>query len=188
VILRLDPDNRSTNIAMLVLSHETPSNRPPYVNHARRRVMEQKLAEDAPLIVGAWKLISFEVRREDGDVIRPFGEDAQGSAIFTESGRFSAQAMRPDRPRFVSGDQLKGTADEIKANYEGFISYYGSYEFDAESGAIMLHVEGSLFPNWEGGVQERFFELTGNRLKLSTPPIQWGGGEIVAVLVWERIG
>ncbi len=29
--------------------------------------------------------------------------------------------MRSDRPLFASGDQLKGTTEEIKVNYEGFI-------------------------------------------------------------------
>jgi len=82
----------------------------------------------------------------------------------------------------------KGTPEEIKANYEGVISYFGPYEFDAEEGFVLHHVEGSLFPNWEGQAQKRFFELSGNRLTLSTPPTLWGGGgEIVAVLTWERI-
>jgi hypothetical protein len=150
--------------------------------------MEKKLSENTPPVVGAWKLISFEIRRADGEVTYPFGQNAQGSIIYTDSGRFSGQVMRPDRPRFVSGDQLKGTAEEIRANYEGFISYYGSYEFDAQNGFVIHHVEGSLFPNWEGGPQKRFFELKGNQLELSTPPTLWGGGgEIVGVLVWERI-
>ena len=150
--------------------------------------MEKNLSENAPPIVGAWKLISFEIRTTDGGLTYPFGKSAHGSIIYTGSGRFSAQVMRPDRPRFASGDQLKGTADEIKSNYEGFLSYFGSYEFDAQGSFIIHHVEGSLFPNWEGGPQKRFFELKGNRLKLSTPPTLWGGGgEIVGVLVWERI-
>ncbi len=149
--------------------------------------MEQDLSQNSAPIVGAWKLISFEIRKDDGQVIYPYGEDAQGSIIYTESGRFAAQVARPDRPEIAAGDQMKGTAEEIKANYEGFISYYGPYEFDRENGFVLHHVEGSLFPNWEGQPQKRFFELSGNRLTLSTPPTLWGGGEIVALLVWERV-
>ncbi len=150
--------------------------------------MEQNLSENSVPIIGVWKLISFEIRKADGEVTYPFGENAQGTIIYTESGRFSAQVMRPDRPRFASGDQLKGTTEEVKANYEGFISYYEPYEFDGENGFIIHHVEGSLFPNWQGQGQKRFFELTGNRLELSTPPTLWGGGgEIVGVLLWEQI-
>lgn len=148
--------------------------------------MNQELQERIP-IVGAWKLVSFKIQRENGEVVYPFGKNAQGSVIYTESGRVSAQVMRPDRPRFASGDQLRGTTEEIKANYEGFVSYYGPYEFDRKKGLVIHHMEGSLFPNWEGQRQKRFFELSGNRLKLSTPPTLWGGGEAVAVLLWERI-
>ena len=148
--------------------------------------MNQELQERIP-IIGAWKLISFQIQKENGEVVYPFGKNAQGSLIYTESGRVSAQVMRPNRPQFASGDQLKGTTEEIKANYEGFVSYYGSYKFDRKKGIVIHHMEGSLFPNWEGQRQKRFFELTGNRLKLSTPPTLWGGGEVVAVLLWERI-
>lgn len=138
-------------------------------------------------IIGAWKLLSFEVRNSNGEVTHPFGEDPDGSIIYTESGRFSAQLFRPGRPEFASGDQTQGTDEEIKANYEGFISYFGSYELDPANSFVIHHVEGSLFPNWQGQPQKRFLELQGSRLTLSTPPTVWGGGEIVAVLVWERV-
>lgn len=131
--------------------------------------MHHELQERIP-IIGAWKLISFEIQKENGEMVYPFGNDAKGSLIYTKSGRMSVHLMRSDRPQFVSGDQLKGTPEEIKENYEGVISYYGSYEFDVEKGFVIHHIQGSLFPNWEGQGQKRFFELSGNRLKVSTPP------------------
>lgn len=149
--------------------------------------MEHTVNQKSPPLIGSWKLISFEIQRENGESIYPFGKNAQGTIIYTESGHFSVQLMRPDRPRFASGDQMRGTTDEIKANYEGVISYYGHYEFDRKNGFVIHYVEGSLFPNWEGQGQKRFFELSGNWLKLSTPTTLWGGGEVVAVLTWERI-
>jgi hypothetical protein len=148
--------------------------------------MNQELQERIP-VIGAWKLVSFETRKENGEVVFPFGKNAQGSLIYTKSGRMSVHLMRSDRPRFASGDQMKGTTEEIKANYEGLISYYGSYEFDREKGLVIHNIQGSLFPNWEGQRQERYFELSGDRLKLSTPPTLWGGGKAVAVMLWERI-
>jgi len=139
-------------------------------------------------IVGAWRLVSFEIEREDETVIRPFGADAQGMIIYTDSGRFSVQVMRSDRPSIAAGDQMRGTPEEIEAIYKGCISYYGSYELDAEGGFVVHRVEGSLFPNWEGEGQKRFFELSGDRLRLRTPPTLWGGGgRIVGVLDWERV-
>jgi hypothetical protein len=67
-------------------------------------------------IIGAWRLVSFEIQREDGKIVHPFGADPQGSIIYTESGHFSAQLMRRKRPSFVSGDQITGTPDEIEAS------------------------------------------------------------------------
>ena len=149
--------------------------------------MNQNISQAAQAIIGAWRLISFEIERDDGTVIRPFGADAQGSIIYTDSGRISAQVMRRDRPSFAAGDQMRGTPEEIEASYKGCISYYGSYKLDADDGFVVHQVEGSLFPNWEGEGQKRFFEFSGDRLKLSTPPMLWGGGQAVGVLEWERI-
>jgi len=150
--------------------------------------MEKTLTENPVSITGAWKLVSFEIRKDNGEVIYPFGKDARGSIIYTEPGRFSVQLMRTNRPRSASGDQMKGTIEEIEANYKGCISYYGSFECDHGGGFVVHHVEGSLFPNWEGQGLKRCFELSGNRLNLTTPPTLWGGGgEIIGILEWERI-
>ena len=149
--------------------------------------MEQNLSQNSAPIIGAWKLISFEGQRWNSEVVFPFGENPQGSIIYTESGHFSAQTMRPNRPQFASGIRIEGTSEEMEANYKGFLSYYGTYEFDGENGFVVHHVEGSLFPNWEGQALKRFVELSGNRLKLSTPPTLRGGGEVVFVILWERI-
>jgi hypothetical protein len=139
-------------------------------------------------ILGAWRLITFEFRKASGDVIYPYGEKARGSLIYTESGRYSAQLMRSDRPRFAIGDQMKGTSSEIEANYKGSISYFGTYQVDVENGFIIHHVESSIFPNMEGTDQKRFFEFSEDRLQLTTQLINLGGDKAVGVLLWRRVG
>ncbi len=154
----------------------------------RRDTIEPLSLQTPAPIIGAWKLISFEIQTADDKFIYPFGENIQGIIIYTESGCVSGQMMRRDRPVFASGDQMKGTIEEMEANFKGCISYYGRYEFDGENGVIIHHVEGSLFPNWEQTSQRRFFELSDNRLKLRTSPILWGGGgEVVAILLFDRL-
>jgi hypothetical protein len=145
-----------------------------------------KSSKDSTSIVGAWKLISYKTQKDNEKAIYPFGKNALGSLIYTDSGRVSAQVMRSDRPKFASGDQMKGTADEIKANYEGYISYYGSYEIDKKNGFVIHHVEGSSFPNWEGLGLKRFFKLSRNRLTLAATAFE-DGSRYVATLIWERI-
>jgi hypothetical protein len=137
-------------------------------------------------LAGAWRLLSSEFTNSRGDVFYPLGEDAQGQVIFTQSGYMSGQLLRKGRPVFSSGNQASGTPEEIKDAFEGFVSYYGPFELDLGKHKLITHVEGSLFPNWVGGDQERFFELHEDRLILKTTPIAIGNDEFVGVLIWQR--
>ena len=132
--------------------------------------------------VGAWRLVTFEFRKADGNVIYPFGAEAQGTIIYTESGRYSAQLMRKGRPRLKSGDQMKRTVEEVQASFKGCISYFGKYEINHEKGIIVHRVEGSLFPNMEGTNQKRYFELSKNCLQLKTPPTRLDGEKAIGIL------
>ncbi len=137
--------------------------------------------------VGTWKLVSSEFRFSDDQTVYPLGKDAIGMLMYDASGHMSAQLMRRDRPAFASDDLLTGTASEIKSAFEGFVAYFGTYEV-TEGKAIVVHrVEGSLLPNWVGGDQIRFFELSDNRLTLSTPPMPMGGRQVTGLLIWERV-
>ena len=136
--------------------------------------------------IGTWKLVSSEFRRSDGQLTYPYGRDVVGIIIYDADGHMSVQIMRPDRPAFASGDLHDGTPMEIKSAFEGFIAYYGVYGVNQKEGTVTHHVEGSSFPNWLCSVQRRFFEFSGNRLTLSTPPILVNGQQITGVLIWER--
>ena len=136
--------------------------------------------------IGTWKLVSLELRRSDGQLTYPMGRDTVGIIMYDASGHVSVHIMQPDRPAFASGDLLDGTPMEIKSAFKGFVAYYGVYEVNQEEGTVTHHVEGSLFPNWVGLPQRRFFEFSGKRLTLSTPPILAGGQQVTGVLIWER--
>ena len=138
-------------------------------------------------LIGVWKLISFEGRYEGEEPFFPFGKDAKGLLIYTDVGRFSVQMMAPNRPKFVSGDQLKGTVKEINECFKGCISYFGEYEFNATGGFVIHHIENSLFPNWEGA-QKRFVEISDKRISLTTPPVMWNEKMGIGTLIWERLG
>ncbi len=51
---------------------------------------------------------------------------------------------------------------------------------------VIHHIKISSFPNWAGVDQERIFELKGNKLLLSTPPLLLSGKQQTAHPVWER--
>ena len=136
---------------------------------------------------GAWKLIYFEVRSSKEEKTYPFGDSVKGLLIYTKGGLMSGKLMPSQRPLFASPDPFKGTPAEIKQAFISFVGYYGTYEVNADKGVVRHHVEGSLFPNWEGSVHERFFKLHGNQLTLSTPPMPHGDDISIGVLVWDRI-
>jgi hypothetical protein len=137
-------------------------------------------------ILGPWKLISMEATNHEGDVFYPFGETPSGMIMYDSSGYMSYTAMRSGRPKFVSGDLAGGTPEEIKAAFDGFDAYCGTYELNLEGGIITHYVETSKFPNWEGSEQVRFFQVSGTRLRIDTPPIEVRGTEWVIQVTFAR--
>ena len=135
---------------------------------------------------GVWRLVTSEFRLSDGSIAYPYSKGAIAMLIYDEKGHMSAQGMRPDRSIFVSGDLRNGTLEEIKEAFDGYFAYFGNYEVDEEEGTVTHRIKGSLFPNWVGQDQKRFFEFSGNRLTLRTPPIPAAGTTVVGILVWER--
>jgi len=132
--------------------------------------------------VGAWRLASVETRKEDGEVHRRGYR--VGYFIYSGDGHMAVCFMKADRPRFASGDIRGGTVEEKISAFEGYISYAGRFEVRGDT--VAHHIEVSLFPNWVGETQERFYELEGDRLTLSTPLMHVGGRQLSTHLIWER--
>ena len=143
------------------------------------------MAEDR--FAGAWRLLECYGKWSDGGVSYPYGKEPEGQLIYDGHGNFSGQIAGSGRPAFQSGNLLKGTEEEIKKAFEGYIAYYGTYEVDEASGRFIHHVKNSLFPNWIGDVQTRIFEFEGERLRLNTEPIKGAKGDLTVTLLWERV-
>lgn len=137
---------------------------------------------------GTWSLVSSEMRTDAGEVFYPLGDECKGRIFFDDSGHLSAQLMRLDRPMFESNDLLQGTAEEIVEAYKGFVSFWGNYSFDPEVKELRYTIEGSLFPNWVGQENLRFYDFEENRVTYRTPQFPMGGHQTEGVLTWERIG
>ena len=107
--------------------------------------------------------------------------------MYDGRGRFAGQIMATGRPPFATGNLLKGSGDEVRAAFEGYVAYYGSYSVDEAEGLMVHDVEGSFYPNWIGDRQIRRFEFAGDgRLQLSTLPITGSRADLTVVLLWER--
>ncbi len=141
----------------------------------------------AQRFIGTWKFVTSEFRSSDGEVAYPLGEKAVGILMCDSGGRFAAQLMQLNRPKFASGDMRGGKLQETKTAADGYVAYFGTYEVDEKKGTIVVHVEAALFPNWVGQDQIRFFEFSDDLLTLKTTPMLLGGHETTGVLVWKRL-
>jgi hypothetical protein len=148
------------------------------VDHSRSSNM-------APKFVGTWNLVSLYAQDSSGQTSYPFGRKAQGRLIYEPNGRMAVQLMNPDRPRFASDDLLRTSEAEVRAAFDGYAAYYGSYSVDQGEGIIVHHVEAAHIPNWVGTDQVSHFEFQGNRLTLKGPLER--GGQTEVSLVWERL-
>jgi hypothetical protein len=64
----------------------------------------------------------------------------------------------------------------------GSSTHYGTIAL--EGGQLVFHIEGASFPNWEGTVQRRSFELHGDELRYRVPARPDGG---IPISVWRRM-
>lgn len=138
---------------------------------------------DLEYFVGAWRLISVETRKEDGSLFRR-GERT-GYLIYSPEGYMSVSFMKEGRSPFASADIRGGTLHEKLEAFDGYVSYCGRFEVKGDR--VIHDIEVSLFPNWVGERQERFYKFDGDRLTLCTPVQLVGGMRLSSHLVWEKV-
>ena len=133
--------------------------------------------------VGTWRLVSIDTRKADGSLHR--SGKRKGYIVYSGDGYMSVAFMKEGRPEFAAGDIRGGTVEEKIEAFNGYISYSGPYEVTENS--VLHNIEVSLFPNWIGEKQERFYEFDGKQLTLSTPLQLVGGIQLSSHLVWEKV-
>jgi hypothetical protein len=121
-------------------------------------------------IVGTWTLTAAERLLPDGTRVADYGPSPHGLVIFTADGYYSVQIYRAERPRFSSGDKLKGTPEEYKEASLGMSVHFGRYTVDAAKGTITFHIDRASFPNWDDTTQVRAYDLKGDELSWKVPP------------------
>jgi hypothetical protein len=143
-------------------------------------------AQSVAGLVGTWRLVSYEARDSKGQLQYPLGEHVSGQLVYDSTGNRSAHVMRNDRPLFAANDPARGTDAEVRAAFEGYTSYFGTYTIDTTKQTVTHHVRGASYPNWVASDQIRYYKLDGTRLSLSAP-IVVDGQTFEFVLNWQRI-
>lgn len=141
------------------------------------------MAASADAIMGNWVIDAWEQRYDDGRVKYPMGQELDGFIRYGADGRMACMISRRSRSR-VTGTQFTCTDAEKIGAYDSFFAYAGTYTVSGDR--VAHHVEQSLFPNWEGGVQMRQYMLSGDRLHI-TARLEEGTPEArTALLAWRR--
>jgi hypothetical protein len=143
-------------------------------------------AQSTPDFVGTWRLVSYEARDSKGQIQYPMGERLCGQLIYDSAGNMSVHVMGEDRPLFAAKDSARGTDAEVRAAFEGYTSYFGTYTIDTKKQTVTHHVRGASYPNWVASDQLRYYKFDGTRLTLSAPVLM-GGQTFEFVLTWQRI-
>ena len=148
-------------------------------------------------LAGAWDLTDWYMQLGD-DRIHPFGPDASGSLIYTDSGRVSVALMEQHRPalgdhvlagvlrgRLAAGEPDPFTDDqrEMEARFfwaaSGYMAYSGRFTVVADE--VVHHIDQSLYPEWVGTDLVRAFALAGDELTLSGD-----ASGMTQHLLWQR--
>ena len=130
-------------------------------------------AQTAKDLVGTWTL----------DSAGGFGGNPKGYVMFDTNGHFGALLLRSDLPKYASNRRTQGTAEEYKATVQGMIAYYGTYSLNGTD--VILHIDGSSFPNWDGTDQKRInLSITGDEMRWTQPTTS--GSRQPAETLWKR--
>lgn len=125
-------------------------------------------------LVGSWQLVSYEDRDDHGRVVHPYGDAPAGRLIYDTAGRMAVQMMKQPPPEVASDDWDEFTVEEKVALFDGYVAYFGRYEFDAARSVVTHLPEADLSRLYIGRREERHVdELDGDRLVLSE---QWTQG------------
>jgi Lipocalin-like domain len=136
-------------------------------------------------LVGVWQLLSVELRLQDGTTKYPWGKAVTGQVIYSSSGFMAGSFIKEDRFLFGVSDVMVGTPPAFEAAMRSYIGHAGLYSILGNR--VIHHPEVSLFQNWTDIDVERFFEIQGDKLTLSTSTLIFDGIQGTAVLVWEKL-
>ena len=128
-------------------------------------------ADPREAFVGTWRLVHSVEYGPGGERHYPFGEDAIGYIIYSESGVMAVQISRRRHPT-AGPNPVVGKKD--------YLAYFGRYELDVQNAVVRHLLEGELFPGHAEDL-ERKYDFFDERLSLK--PLDGTNREIL----WQRV-
>ena len=126
-------------------------------------------------LVGTWTYASGYNLMPDGSRTDVQGPNGKGILIMDAGGHFAWTLIRSDIPKLASNNRQTGTDAENRAVVQGVITYYGTYEVDEPGKSLLMRIELSSFPNFNGLQQRRSIKLENDELTVINPTGASGG-------------
>jgi hypothetical protein len=163
----------------------------PYAALSPNPSSERPASSAADGLVGAWRLVSLETVRPNGEVIYPFyGKHPEGLLIYDRSGWMSVQIVSDPKPMLPLSSSREGflaaSSSEKASAAEGYYAYFGTWTADAAAATVTHHIRQSLYPGERGEEGVRRFALQGNRLTLTAKSPEMGEDH-ERRLVWQHV-
>lgn len=136
------------------------------------------------LLAGTWTLVAADRLLPDGTRVHDYGEAPCGLLMIDADGHYSLQIYDSARPRFASGDKLKGTPEEYLAAVLGASNHFGTLTVDPAAHLLTLDIAASSYPNQNATRQARSYELNGDELSYRVATRPDGS---VPISVWRRV-
>jgi hypothetical protein len=136
-------------------------------------------------VAGTWRLVSYQEKLSNGDIVNPYGDTPQGVAIFEPGGYVSVQIMKIPRVSFPAGYD-RATVEQVKAVHEAYLAYYGTWAIDETESALIENIKASNQPYLNNQMTTQRYDFEGKRLSLRTV-LTDRGDEHSVVFVWEKM-
>jgi len=136
---------------------------------------------------GVWWLLSREDWTVDGHKrIDPvLGADPVGILTYTAT-HFAAQFMKRDRNGERNDQQFTAGKNNTGA-VNGYDAYFGTYEVNEETGAVLHTLTGSINPANVGITVSRELRVSGEHLVIQLQTTTHEGESVVRTLTWKRL-
>lgn len=134
-------------------------------------------------LIGTWKLISFELKTDNGDIFYPLGKDAKGYLLYQQDGYMAVNIMANNRLNLKSEILFEETEKILFPN--NYLSYSGTYNNNIYDDYIIHNIEICSFPDI-GKNEKRFYQNDKKKLILTTEKKELKGKIFYAIASWEK--
>ncbi|KAF0254595.1 lipocalin-like domain-containing protein [Pseudomonas putida] len=140
-------------------------------------------------LIGTWEMEDFKIVEGGLLVDPPLGpvETCGGYLIYSADGHMVAFLSQKDIPRFEDNSLDGGTLEERARANQGIITYVGTFDIDEKNSTVTHHVKYASVPNMISRDLLRICVWEGEKLKLDTPPMEFGGQMKSSYILWRRV-